>query len=114
MLTLASKRVLPAVVTVVTACGIAACTTTSHRTAAQRVADAEIAGRVEAALSADPNIYARHIDVEVDQGVVHLGGYVWSTEDFQIARRDAASVPGVRTVSTDMELMRGGRGGVGR
>jgi osmotically-inducible protein OsmY len=114
MLTLASKRVLPAVVTVVTACGIAGCTATSNRTAAQRAADSEIAGRVEAALSADPNIYARHIDVEVDQGVVHLGGYVWSTEDFQIARRDAASVPGVRTVNTDMELMRGGRGGVGR
>ncbi|HTD12408.1 MAG TPA: BON domain-containing protein [Steroidobacteraceae bacterium] len=114
MLILTSKRVLPAVVAVVTACAIAACTTTAYRTAAQRAADSEIAGRVEAALSADPDIYARHIDVDVDQGVVHLGGYVWSAEDYQTARRDAASVPGVRTVNTDMELVRGGRSGVGR
>ena len=114
MLTLSSKRVLPAVVTVMTACAIAACTATSNRTAAERAADTEIAARVEAALSADPNIYARHIDVDVDQGVVHLGGYVWSAEDFQSARRDAASVRGVKTVNTDMELVRGGRSGVGR
>ena len=41
---------------------------------------------------------ARHIDVAVDRGVVHLGGYVWENDDFQTARRDAASVPGVKTV----------------
>jgi osmotically-inducible protein OsmY len=108
------KRVPPAVVTVVAACGIAACMTTSNRTPAERAADADIADRVEAALLADPNIYARHIDVEVDQGVVHLGGYVWRSEDFQIARRDAAAIAGVKTVSTEMALMRGGLSGTSR
>jgi hypothetical protein len=61
-----------------------------------------------------PDVYARHIDVEVDRGIVHLGGYVWEIEDFRNARRDAASVPGVKMVLTEMELMRGGIGGSGR
>ena len=53
---------------------------------------------------ADPNIYARHIDVSVNCGVVHLGGYVWENEDHQAARRDATSVDGVKAV--DMEMQR--------
>lgn len=103
-----------ALVAVASACGIAACSTTPSRTAAELAADSDIANRVEAALLADPNIYARHIDVEVDRGVVHLGGYVWRNEDFQLARRDAASVPGVNTVSIEMDLMRGGVSGTSR
>jgi osmotically-inducible protein OsmY len=46
--------------------------------------------------------------------VVDLGGFVWENEDFATARRDAAGVPGVTTVVTDMELMRGGLAGAGR
>jgi len=33
-------------------------------------------------LNADPRIFARHIDVYADNGVVHLGGYVWDQRDF--------------------------------
>ena len=69
---------------------------------------------VDNALLADPNIYARHIDVAVDRGVVTLGGYVWSSRDYQLARHDAASIPGVKVVDTDMELMRGGVSGTSR
>jgi osmotically-inducible protein OsmY len=69
---------------------------------------------VQAALLADPDIYARHVEVAVNRGVVNLGGYVWENEDFAIARRDAASVSGVTTVVNDMELMRGGLAGAGR
>jgi osmotically-inducible protein OsmY len=85
-----------------------------QRTAAERAADSKIADQVEAALTADPNIYARHIDVTVDRGVVNLGGYVWETDDFLIARRDAASVPGVKAVITQMELKRAGMSGPSR
>jgi osmotically-inducible protein OsmY len=80
----------------------------------ERAADVETADRVQAALFADPNLYARHIDIAVDRGVVHLGGYVWESEDFQRARNDVAGVPRVRSVLTEMELMRGGIGGSGR
>lgn len=65
-------------------------------------------------LSADPNIYARHVEVEVDRGVVYLGGYVWEPNEFQIARSDAASVPGVKSVVTQMELKRAGISGTSR
>jgi osmotically-inducible protein OsmY len=109
-----ANRRLPAVVALAAACGVVACSTTPRQTAGERAADAEIATRVEAALLADPNIYARHIDVAVDRGVVHLGGYVWEDEDFQLARNDAASVPGVKIVDTQMELMRGGVAGSSR
>jgi osmotically-inducible protein OsmY len=84
------------------------------RTPAERAADTTIADQVEAALTADPNIYAWHIDVAVDRGVVHLGGYVWEPGDFLIARRDAASVPGVKAVITQMELKRAGLSGPSR
>jgi osmotically-inducible protein OsmY len=105
---------LTTAVALLAACGFTGCATAPHRTAAERAADAETADRVEAALLADPKIYARHIDIDVDRGVVHLGGFVWDTDDFQTARRDAASVVGVTAVVTDMELNRGGIAGAGR
>ena len=37
------------------------------------VADADTGARVQATLLADQNMYAWHIDVEVDRGMVHLG-----------------------------------------
>ena len=96
------------------ACGLLACSTAPPRTDAERAADAAAAAQVEAALNADPRIFARHIDVKVDGGVVHLGGYVWSDNDFLFAKNDAAAVPGITTVVNQMELMRGGMSGTSR
>jgi hyperosmotically inducible protein len=109
-----ANRVLLAVAAMAATCAVIACSTTPRRTAPERASDAEIATRVEAALLADPDIYARHIDVTVNRGVVHLGGFVWEDADFRLARNDAASVPGVRTVEEQMELMRGGIAGSSR
>jgi osmotically-inducible protein OsmY len=103
-----------AAVVVMAGCGLIGCATAPPRTAAEQAADTDTANRVEAVLLADPNIYARHIDIDVDRGVVHLGGFVWENDDFQTARRDAASVAGVTAVVTDMELNRGGLAGAGR
>jgi osmotically-inducible protein OsmY len=104
----------PIVGVLLAAYGVAACSTMPPKTAAERASDETKAEQVEAALEADPNIYARHIDVKVDGGVVHLGGYVWSPRDFLLAKNDAASVPGVTNVITQMELMRGGQSGSSR
>jgi osmotically-inducible protein OsmY len=93
---------------------LVACSTSPPKTEAERGADAAAAAMVEAALDADPRIFARHIDVKVDRGVVHLGGYVWSDGDFLFAKNDAAAVPGVTTVVNQMELMRGGTSGTSR
>jgi osmotically-inducible protein OsmY len=81
------------------------------RTPEQRAADTDVKARVEAALNADPRIYARHVEVNVDGGVVHLGGFVWSDSEMRFAKADAAAVPGVQGVADQIELMRGGQSG---
>jgi osmotically-inducible protein OsmY len=103
-----------AVVLLVSAYVAVACSVPPRRTPSERTSDAVIAVQVEATLLADPTIYARHVDVTVDRGVVRLGGYVWSAQDFRVARQDAASVAGVKSVVTEMELMRGGTAGTSR
>ncbi len=105
---------LSALVILLTASVVVACAVGPRRTDAELASDAVIAAQVEAALLADPEVYARHVDVTVDRGVVRLGGYVWSAQDFRLARRDAASVVGVKNVETQMELMRGGTTGTSR
>lgn len=93
----------------VVAFGIVACATLQPaQTPAERAADASLAHKVRLALNADPQLYARHVDVSVDGGVVRLGGYVWSSDEFVLARNDARSVPGVTGVDVQMQLMRGG------
>jgi osmotically-inducible protein OsmY len=87
---------------------------TTPRTSEERAVDADIAERVEAALGTDSRVYARHVDVNVDRGVVHLGGYVWSDSELQFAKADAAAVPGVLGVSDEIELIRGGVSGSSR
>jgi len=91
-----------------------ACSTLPSRTPTERSADAAIAAEVKSVLLADPNVYARHIDVSVDRGVVELGGFVWTNQEYLLARNDAASVPGVRAVNAQMDLMRGGMSGTGK
>jgi osmotically-inducible protein OsmY len=101
-------------VTLSAAYGLVACSTSPPKTDAERVADAAATAQIEAALNADPRIFARHIDVKVDRGVVHLGGYVWSDSDYLFAKNDAAAVPGITTVVNQIELMRGGTSGTSR
>jgi osmotically-inducible protein OsmY len=105
---------LPAMLALVIVYGVIACSTPPRKTQAEQIADAALAAQVQAALLADPNIYARHIDVAVDRGVVELGGYVWTNQDYVLARNDAAAIPGVKAVDTNMELMRGGVSGTSR
>lgn len=90
---------------------LAACAAAAPRSDAQLAADAATAARVEGALTASPTLFARHIDVAVDRGVVHLDGYVWESEDLYLARNIAAAVPGVRSVSSQLALLRGGAKG---
>jgi osmotically-inducible protein OsmY len=87
---------------------VVACSTTPHRTSEQLQTDKETAERVQSALNADTYIYARHVTVQADNGVVHLGGYVWNDYDLSEVQRVAAAVPGVTQVIDEMELERGG------
>lgn len=102
-----TKRVSSAIAVAVL-CGVAACASGPRKTDAQRQADKETAARVEAALNADKELYAKHISVYADNGVVRLTGYVWNTSDFQTAVIIAEGVDGVTGVVNDLELNRNG------
>jgi len=101
------KRVSFAVAVTVL-CGVAACASGPPKTDAQRQADRETAERVEAALNSDQGLYAKHITVQADNGVVHLTGYVWETSDLQTATIIAEGVEGVTAVVNNLELNRNG------
>ena len=72
--------------------------------------DEVLANIVYSELNADPLYYFRHVDVQVDNGVAHLSGYVWSADAIYQARKIARNVPGVTGVSTSqLQLERNGR-----
>jgi osmotically-inducible protein OsmY len=89
-------------------CGVAACATGPAKSDAQQQADREMAARVQSALDADRQLYARHITVRADNGVVRLSGFVWDPPDLMEAKRLAELVPGVSSVVNDLELERNG------
>jgi osmotically-inducible protein OsmY len=101
------KRVLFSVAVVVLS-GMAACASGPRKTEAQLQADKETAQRVETALNADKDLYAKHIFVRADNGVVQLSGYVWDPSDFQTAILIAEGVEGVTGVVNNLELNRNG------
>lgn len=73
-------------------------------------ADVAAANRVYMALNADPIYYLRHVNVQVNDGVASLSGYVWSADAIYRARQIARGVPGIRgVVSNELELEREGR-----
>lgn len=89
-------------------CGVGACASGPPETEAQAQSDKTTAERVEAALNADKSLYAKHITVYADKGVVRLTGYVWEEGDFEEATDIASAVPGVVRVVNDLELNRNG------
>jgi osmotically-inducible protein OsmY len=103
-----NKALVSAVIVLV---GLCACAAGPPRTKAERARDEQVSAAVQLALEADPRIYARHIDVSVEDGVAHLTGFVWLPEELYYAKSDAAGVPGVYQVSNELELKSGGIGG---
>jgi osmotically-inducible protein OsmY len=99
---------MPAAFAALLLCGSLAACVGPHRTDAQRDEDRDTANRVQLALNSTRGLYANHITVNVNRGVVDLGGYVWEREDLQEAVRVAGAVPGVARVVNDLELERNG------
>jgi osmotically-inducible protein OsmY len=90
---------------------VSACTS-PPRSPAQAQADARTASRVYAALDADPIFFFGHVDVRVNDGVVHLSGYVWTSDAVYRAQQIARAVPGAIRVVDQLELERAAsRGG---
>ena len=86
------------------ASNIVACSTSPPSSPAHSAADAATATRVQAALAAQPKLFARDIVVSVNDGVVNLSGMAWSDDDIETAQRVASAVPGVKSVNNQISL----------
>lgn len=74
-------------------------------TATRQAPDEQITAQVERALAADPYIYAEHVTVTTNNGVVRVEGIVWDTgERFRILRR-CRKIPGTRRVVDALEIL---------
>lgn len=105
-------RGLAAVLAAITAALAVACSSAPPKSPEQERADLATAARVTAALDANPIYYLRDVEVNVDNGVALLTGYVWTTDALYHAQQIARAVPGVSAVRSQMELERqGNRGG---
>jgi hyperosmotically inducible periplasmic protein len=102
------KQIPRIALVVVCACTAVACSTGPRKSEAEQQADRATADRVESALNADKVLYARHIVVRADNGVVRLSGFVWDPPDVAEAERVASSVQGVSRVVNALELQRNG------
>ena len=101
------NRLLTTLVLAAAVGGLTACLSGPPKTAAERQADKDLSDQVLTALTSDKTLYARHINVRADNGVVTLTGHVWTTEELAAAPQIAQSVPGVSKVVNRIEVDRG-------
>jgi hyperosmotically inducible protein len=76
----------------------------SNRPVAGQLDDAVIATKIEAKLTADPEINAFNVDVDVREGVVRLSGVVEKERARSEAEGLARRTAGVRSVVNDIEI----------
>ena len=73
--------------------------------AKRQAADEQVTRQVQKTLTDDPWIYAEHITVTTENGVVRLEGFVGDTgERFRILRR-CRKIPGARRVVDALEII---------
>ena len=90
-----------------------ACASVPPESLEQVKADQVLADKVQSALDSDPEFFFRHVDVQAENGKVFLSGYVWSPPAIVRAQRIVRQVPGVASVSDQLELERNGSNGSG-
>lgn len=76
----------------------------AHRTAGETLDDGVITARVKTALIGDPRTKAYQIEVNTNEGVVQLGGFVDNSTAKSAAAEVARSVQGVRTVRNELDV----------
>jgi hyperosmotically inducible protein len=85
-------------------CGIAGCATAPPSAAVRQTDDTSITAGVKTALLGDAGLKTNEIDVDTDQGVVRLSGFVSSADDVAAAAAAARTVRGVRSVRNELRL----------
>ena len=78
-------------------CGIAGCATAPPSAAVRQTDDTSITAGVA-------GLKTNEIDVDTDQGVVRLSGFVSSADDVAAAAAAARTVRGVRSVRNELRL----------
>jgi hyperosmotically inducible protein len=74
------------------------------QSAEQLVDDASVSAGVKAAIALAPTLKGSEIQVDTNQGVVQLSGFVSSAEDVATAAAVARTVKGVKSVRNDLRL----------
>jgi hyperosmotically inducible protein len=74
------------------------------RSAEQYIDDAALTAKIKAELATDPTAKAHQIDVEINQGVVQLNGYVDSKANREAAERVARNAEGVKDVRNNLKV----------
>lgn len=67
-------------------------------------ADAQLAENVQAALEANPYLYAAHVKVSAENGKIVLRGFVSNDWDLLRAKKTAAQAAGGRRVVDDLSI----------
>jgi hyperosmotically inducible protein len=93
-----------ALLAALTLCSIAGCAADSPAAVVRHTDDSGITAGVKAALLGDASLKANEIDVDTDQGVVRLSGFVSSADDVAAAAAAARTVRGVRSVRNELRL----------
>lgn len=83
---------------------LAACQSTTGKTAGQTIDDASITTAVQAKLSQDRLSNFSRVDVDTERGVVTLNGVVKSAEQKMRVAELARGVAGVRTVNNNLQI----------
>jgi osmotically-inducible protein OsmY len=75
---------------------------------ASRLSDAVLVARVERAMQDDPYLFANHVSVSAENGVVRLEGFVADPLDMLQLVRLARRIAGKRRVINEIEVVSGG------
>jgi hyperosmotically inducible protein len=74
------------------------------RSAEQYIDDTALTAKIKAALATDSTAKAHQIDVEINEGIVQLNGFVDSEANRQAAERVARNAEGVRDVRNNLKI----------
>jgi osmotically-inducible protein OsmY len=90
--------------TVVLMTTLGCASTRTHEGTGEYVDDSVITTKVKAAIFNEPGLKISEIKVETFKGIVQLSGFVGTRDDMKGAVRVANAVPGVKSVTNEMEL----------
>jgi osmotically-inducible protein OsmY len=82
--------------------------TSTSTVSAASTTDRHLAHDIDARLKADPHHLYRHVNVSVHDGVARLGGFVYTNDALDQARKIAGDTPGVTRVDDQMKVERNG------